>query len=143
MSETLVYGSMPASTGIAFRIARRIQGVEEGTEDGDALAQGIIPPELLDFLMQLLQDWLQGCMNSTRVSAWKRIRGYVDETRPLNRIGDNARMNGTINAWLTRMGYPRRSGDVVAIRNAVVGVASEMTEQEFAELQNEINFLTI
>lgn len=144
MSDVIVFGSMPASTKAAFRAARKLMRVDENMSNEDALAKGIIPPELIDLLMQMLQDWLQGCLSSqNRTFLFKRIRSYVEETREFNRIGDNVRLNGTINAWLNRMGYPRRSGDVVAIRKAVVEAAAEMKEEEFDQLQTEIMFLVI
>ena len=118
----------------AMKIARRANGVPESMTDEEVLAGAIITPEQLEALMAILTDILMGCFESNRVSAWKRVRAYADETNEFKRINDNSRLNRGINTWFDRLAIPRTSGDVVVTRRALATEAAALKEEEFKEL---------
>lgn len=141
--STLLFGSMPRNSRAALAVVRRWQEIPDNVSDEDALAKGFITPAMLELIMQIVLDLMQNCMSNHPASAWRRVQGYVQETKELNRIGDSVRLGWAIDRWLNRMGHPRDRGDVVEIRQAITLELSGLKEEDFRSLQTEILFLTV
>jgi len=137
-----VFGSLPSMTKHCMAAARKWQSVPDNVSDTDALAQGIITPEMLQLIMQVVQQLMQGCLSNSRAAAWSRIVGYRG-AKEIDRLGDHLRMNGIINNWMDRLGIPRDVGDVVSIRRAITQTADGITQDDFNQVQAEALFLTI
>jgi hypothetical protein len=132
------FNSLPSSTSAAMRIARRWQHVPDTTTDEQALTQGLITPEMLVLVMQIVQSLMANCMSNTPARAWQRLRGYIDATKELDRIGDTVRLNGVIDKWMARLGYPRESGDIVEVRKALILEGAGSKQEEFNQVQVEM-----
>lgn len=140
-SET-AFGSCPNCTERAFRVARRWANVPDEMSNEEAMLRGFITPEMLLMIMTIINEVFQ-CLSNRPMDAFRRVRGYVEETREVNRLGDSVRLTWMIDRWMIRLGHPRDRGDVVELRNAIVEDAETMSEAEFQSLQTEMLFLTI
>lgn len=139
---TAEFGALPSSTRFAFLAARKWHQVDDAIGDDDALAQGLITPETLLLLMQIIQEVMK-CLSNSSARSWQRVKSHVDSVKPLDKLADQMRLNGMINVWLTNLGIPREAGDVVMVREALAQMASGMQEAEFNKVKAEMLFYAI
>src|SRR5262245_51619667 len=138
----MAFTTLPSTSKAAMRAAREWQRVPEALTDDEVLAQGLIPPEVLELVMQIVMDVIMNCLDNNRSIAWRRVQNYRSAKRE-NRIGDNLRLNLLVNLWMTRLGYPRESGDVVHLRESIVKMVDGSDETEFEKVQTEIMWMGI
>jgi hypothetical protein len=139
-----VFTSMPSLSKAAMAICRKWQQLPDALNDDDALAQGLISPDQLALIMQIIQDVMQNCLPNSRGAALQRLRGYTNNAhRPTDRLGDQIRLNWTIDRWMGKLAIPRETGDVVAVRRAIEDNANGIEDQKFYDLQTEVLWLTI
>lgn len=134
--------TLPNLTKSAITIVRHWQNVPVAVTDEDALAQGLITPEMIQLIMQIVQEMMQNCLSNTHASAWSRIVNYANG-KEMDRLGDNVRLNWLVDRWMVRLGMPRESGDVVLVRKALTDVGIGLKPDEFQKVQTEVLFLTI
>jgi hypothetical protein len=133
-----VFTNSPTLAKAAVKVVRKWQGIPADIDDDTALAQGIISPELLELVMQILTDMITNCFDSnSSFLAWRRIKGHF-ESKKIERLSNNMLLNSTINKWLFNLGVSRDRGDIVALRESLVLSAQESNEQEFAQIQQEV-----
>lgn len=142
MPSTL-FGSLPRLTKSAFLAARQINKIPTEISDDDALAQGLITPAMIELIMQIVQEIIQGCLDNNAGMAWRRVRGYLDSNKLMDRLGDQIRFNWMIDRWMNRLGVARDRGDVVFFREAIVQTAAALKQDDFNALQTEVLWLTI
>jgi hypothetical protein len=126
----------------ALAIARRWQKVDDTVSDDDALAQGLITPEMLQLIMQVIQQLMQNCLANNKMQAWNRVQAYL-RSKPTDRLIDDTRFNWLIDRWMTRLAIPRDIGDVSSIRAAIISVAGSVSADVFGQVQTEVLFYTI
>jgi len=144
MTTDATFTSLPLLSKTALHAVRRWQNLPDALNDDDALSQGIITPEMLQLIMQIIQELMQNCLSNSTSAAFNRVQAYMNNTtRPLDRLGDQVRLNWIIDRWMVRLGVPRDTGDVVTIRNAIESVASGVQMDTFKALQTEVLWLTI
>ena len=134
--------SLPNVTKQAILIARHWRQVPDAVSNDDALAQGIITPEMLQLIMQIVQDLMQNCLSNNQASAWSRVVNYGNG-KPMDRLGDDIRLNWIIDRWMVRLGIPRETGDVVIIRKAITETGTSLKPEDFDKVQMEILFYTV
>lgn len=132
--------SLPSLTKAAIQAARKWQGVPEDMTDEQAI--GFLPPEVMEFLMQILVDMITNCLDNNQALAWRRVKTYNGNNRQ-GRIAENLLLNTAINRWLDRLGVPRERGDVVMVRESLVQAAAGVDEAEFKKIQTEVLFMGI
>lgn len=135
--------SCPCMFKQAMQVVRRWQRVPEDISDEQALARGLITPEMLELAMALLQQVLESCLENFTLRAFSRVRTWALEMNPVARLGDDVRLASLVNRWFKHLGIPRDTGDVRALREAVRAQAQDITLEEFSDLQTEALWLTI
>lgn len=125
-----------------FAIARTWQQVPDEMGDGEALAQGLITPEMIMLILSMLPDLL-ACLSNRSAAAMSRIRAYQNAGSEMNRMADTIRFNWLIDRAMYRMGHLRSSGDVNSLRLAFVQDSETLDERTYQGIQRELLFLTI
>lgn len=139
LSGSNVFTSMPHLCKSSLVAYRKWHQVPESVSDDDLKAG--IDPAILAVILQIVQQVL-ACLPNNKDMAWGRVVSYSN-AKPFERLGDNVRLNAMINRWMDMLAVPRESGDVVVVRNAITEAAASLKPEEFAQLQQEANFLTI
>lgn len=132
----MAFSSMPSMSKAAMKVARQWQNVPESLSDEEVLAQGLIPPEVIELVMQIFLEVIMNCLDNNQVSAFRRIQIF-QSAKKIDRMADNLRLNTMINRWFTHLGRPREPGDVVALREAIANAVSGVSQEDFAKVQNE------
>ncbi len=141
LMPSTIFTTIPNSMEFAFKVARRIEGIEDIVSDEEALAK--IDPAMLELILQIIQQIL-GCMENSRSRTYNRIKNHLGLPRnAINRIAEQMRMNTIINVWFAALGVPREAGDVVAIREAMSFVAQSLDENKVGQMQTELMWMTI
>lgn len=139
LSGSNVFTSMPHLCKSSLVAYRKWHQVPESVSDDDLKAS--IDPAMLAVILQIVQQVL-ACLPNNKDMAWGRVVNYIN-AKPFERLGDNVRLNVMVNRWMDMLAVPRESGDVVVVRNAITEAAASLKPEEFAQLQQEANFLTI
>lgn len=134
--------SMTAATARAIKIARQWQEIPDDWTDEQAFSAGLITPDQIILIISLFQE-LFSCLSNRPASAMARIRAYNNAGGELNRVADTVRFNWLIDRWMMRLNYPRDRGDVNELRAAFMADSENMDEEQFANVQRELLFLTI
>jgi hypothetical protein len=143
VAEPREFNSMPKSMGFAMKVARKWQEIPDSVTDDQALAQGFITPEQLQLILVIVQDMMQNCFSNQSMTAWKRIRTYLDTSKEMDRMADSIRMVWLVDRWFGRLGIARDRGDVKLLQVALVQTSGAVTEADFRGVQTEMLFLTI
>jgi hypothetical protein len=132
-----IFTSSPTLAKASIRVLRKWQSLPEAASDDDLLAQGLISPEMIELIMQIITSLMNNCMDNNTKMAMKRIKAHLDG-KAMDRLANNMRLNGLVDKWLYTMGIPRERGDVVVVRESLVLAAGSLTEQELSNIQTEV-----
>lgn len=132
-----IFTSNPTLAKAATRVVRKWHSIPDAITDEDALAQGIITPQMIELIMQIVTSLLNGCLNKPTASALKQIQDHIGGN-PMSRLANNMRLNGLVDKWLYTMGTPRERGDVVMIRESLVSAAGSTDNAELSAIQQEV-----
>ena len=132
------FTSLPATSKVAFQIARDWHHIDPSIKDDDVLAQGLITPDQILMIMQIIQEVMK-CLSNSKLRAFQRAKMFAN-AKPLDRLADAMRLHSFINNWADRLAQPRESGDVVMIREAIISNVNGMQQKDFEAVQAEVLF---
>jgi hypothetical protein len=139
LSSSTLLTSMPHTAKASLLAIRKWHQIPDETADNALLST--IDPNMIALIMQIIQQVI-ACIPNHKQMGWSRIVNYSN-AKPMERLGDNLRLNHMINKWADALAIPRESGDVVMIREAITQAASSLKMEEFTQVQTEVLFLTI
>jgi hypothetical protein len=142
MTRMVKIGGLPFLSKVSIFAVRNWRKIPDNLNNDDAVAQGLLSPELIELIMGIVMGLFQDCFANASHSAWNRMQTYLS-SKEMERVSDNVRLNFFIKRALHDLGIPRESGDVVAIRRALVTVAAGTSKEDFQTAQAEALFLTI
>lgn len=134
--------SLPANVAFAVKVARRWQQVPADMSDTDAMAQGFLTPEMIQLILTITLSMFQDCLPNQPTLAFRRVQNF-QAAKPMDKLGDEVRLNWLVDRWMLRMAFPRDKGDVRMISKALSEEGASAKEADFRAVQTEMLFMTV
>lgn len=125
------------TTEFAYKVYWHVTGTSE-----DVVSKDKINPIYIQLIAMIIYIIVTECFNKNIPALLNRRRLFFGMS-PIGRIADEIRLSVIVRSVLNEFDLPRTRGDVVAIKNAIIEIASELSDEDIRKIAGEYILMEI